>query len=250
MSLSWFPLYHGDYLRDTGDLSCCEHGVYLLLLMRYFAQGPLPNDINRLCRLAAGSDAGVVISILERYWELVDGQWVNRRMEKVREETEQRHLERAESGRKGALTRWQKKIAEPLAKPIAEPLAEPMVTITTTTTVPNGTVKGRRFAPPSPQDVDNFAKEHGLELDAEAFVDFYASKGWKVGTTAMKDWHAAVRNWVRRQQGQAKKGNGASPHTREEWVAWGNAKRLVAKRGESLDAYVTRLKAAYDGGAA
>jgi hypothetical protein len=33
--------------------------------------------------------------------------------------------------------------------------------------------------------------------DAEAFFDFYTSKGWKVGKTAMKDWHAALRNWKR-----------------------------------------------------
>ena len=35
-------------------------------------------------------------------------------------------------------------------------------------------------------------------MDAQRFVDFYASKGWKVGNAGMKDWHAAVRNWERR----------------------------------------------------
>jgi hypothetical protein len=26
-------------------------------------------------------------------------------------------------------------------------------------------------------------------------VNFYSSKGWKVGSAAMKDWRAAVRTW-------------------------------------------------------
>ena len=30
------------------------------------------------------------------------------------------------------------------------------------------------------------------------FVDFYASKGWRVGKEPMKDWEAAVRTWERR----------------------------------------------------
>ena len=32
-------------------------------------------------------------------------------------------------------------------------------------------------------------------IDAESFVDFYASKGWMVGQNKMKDWKACVRTW-------------------------------------------------------
>ena len=32
----WMPVYIGDYLRDTQDLSAEEHGVYFLLLMHYW----------------------------------------------------------------------------------------------------------------------------------------------------------------------------------------------------------------------
>lgn len=32
-------------------------------------------------------------------------------------------------------------------------------------------------------------------VDANRFCDFYASKGWRVGSQPMKDWRAAVRNW-------------------------------------------------------
>lgn len=58
-----------------------------------------------------------------------------------------------------------------------------------------------RFFPPDAAAVAAFAKEQGLSINAEQFVDFYSSKGWRVGNSPMKDWHAAVRTWVRRDQG-------------------------------------------------
>ena len=46
-----------------------------------------------------------------------------------------------------------------------------------------------------------YAAEKGYSIEAERFVDFYASKGWLVGKSPMKDWRAAVRNWVARKDG-------------------------------------------------
>ena len=55
-----------------------------------------------------------------------------------------------------------------------------------------------RFTPPTVDDVRAYAQENGYrDFDAERFVDFYASKGWLVGKSRMKDWKAAVRNWNR-----------------------------------------------------
>ena len=56
----------------------------------------------------------------------------------------------------------------------------------------------KRFTPPTVEDVEAYCQERGNGVDAQRFVDFYASKGWKVGNAGMKDWHAAVRNWERR----------------------------------------------------
>ena len=63
-----------------------------------------------------------------------------------------------------------------------------------------------RFSPPSADDVSAYAAERGLDIDAAAFVDFYAAKGWKVGTSPMRDWRAAVRNWCRRDGGRGRPG--------------------------------------------
>jgi len=59
---------------------------------------------------------------------------------------------------------------------------------------------GKRFVPPTPDEVREYCKERQNLLDAERFVDFYESKGWMVGKSKMKDWKAAVRNWERSQQ--------------------------------------------------
>lgn len=36
-----------------------------------------------------------------------------------------------------------------------------------------------------------------IESEHEKFFDFYESKNWMVGKNKMKDWKAAVRNWMR-----------------------------------------------------
>ena len=45
--------------------------------------------------------------------------------------------------------------------------------------------------------------ERHSPVDPQGFIDFYASKGWMVGKTPMKDWKAACRN-------------------AEKWERWGN----------------------------
>lgn len=61
-------------------------------------------------------------------------------------------------------------------------------------------VKEKRFAPPTPENVSEYCREKGLNVDADRFVDFYESKNWYVGKNKMKDWKAAVRNWARSQR--------------------------------------------------
>lgn len=58
----------------------------------------------------------------------------------------------------------------------------------------------RRFTPPSFEDVKAYCQERGNHVDPQAFIDFYTSKGWKIGKDTMKDWQAAVRTWERREE--------------------------------------------------
>jgi outer membrane biosynthesis protein TonB len=67
-------------------------------------------------------------------------------------------------------------------------------------TPPKGGAGGETkvFKPPTLEEVKAYAAEKRFDLDAESFIDHYAANGWKVGgRAAMKDWKAAVRNWMR-----------------------------------------------------
>ena len=65
-------------------------------------------------------------------------------------------------------------------------------------TVPKKREARKRSSTPSVDEVREYCFERGNGVDAETFVDFYASKGWKVGNAPMKDWKAAVRTWEKR----------------------------------------------------
>ena len=60
---------------------------------------------------------------------------------------------------------------------------------------------GKRFSPPTVEEVKAYCDERDNGVDAQSFVDFYESKGWYVGKNRMKDWKAAVRTWERSSRG-------------------------------------------------
>lgn len=57
-----------------------------------------------------------------------------------------------------------------------------------------------RFTPPTLEEVQLYCGERNNGIDAQRFIDFYSSKGWKVGNTKMKDWKAAIRTWENRNK--------------------------------------------------
>lgn len=52
MTPSWMPWNIDDYLSDTRHLSTLEHGAYVLLIMRYWQKGGLPDDDRMIMRIA------------------------------------------------------------------------------------------------------------------------------------------------------------------------------------------------------
>lgn len=63
----------------------------------------------------------------------------------------------------------------------------------------NKEIKEGRFTPPTLSEVQAYIEEKGYHVDADSFIDFYASKGWMVGKNKMKDWKASVRTWEKRR---------------------------------------------------
>ena len=55
--------------------------------------------------------------------------------------------------------------------------------------------KAKRFVKPTLEEVQAYITEKGLNVNAEKFIDYYESNGWKVGRNPMKDWKATARRW-------------------------------------------------------
>ena len=60
--------------------------------------------------------------------------------------------------------------------------------------------KRKNFVKPTVEEIRAYCEERKNGLDAQAFFDFYESKGWKVGAAKMKDWRASVRTWEQRRK--------------------------------------------------
>jgi len=60
-------------------------------------------------------------------------------------------------------------------------------------------IKTQRFIKPSKEEVFEFMVEKEFEfakIESEKFINFFESKGWKVGKNPMKIWKSAVANWM------------------------------------------------------
>ena len=103
---AWFPLYVGDYLADTLDLTAEEHGAYLLLLMHQWKNGHLPNHLPTLARIGSVSPKRakkvLQIKLLSRYFKQdSEGLYCSPRLEAERVsslEKKRAYIERAQKG--------------------------------------------------------------------------------------------------------------------------------------------------------
>lgn len=82
--------------------------------------------------------------------------------------------------------------------PLGNPPSQKDKEKTTTSSSPKEREKG--FRAPKPEEVEEYMTERrwkDAKRQAEAFIDFYSSKGWMIGKNKMKEWKAAVRTWER-----------------------------------------------------
>lgn len=61
--------------------------------------------------------------------------------------------------------------------------------------------KGARatFVKPTLQEVTDYCKAKGYDIDPLQFCAHYESNGWRVGRNPMKSWRASVVTWVKRR---------------------------------------------------
>jgi hypothetical protein len=55
------------------------------------------------------------------------------------------------------------------------------------------------FKKPTIEEIAEYCREKGYNIDAETFWNFYEAKGWMIGKNKMKNWRAACATWVKKR---------------------------------------------------
>lgn len=98
----WMPLYVGDYMKDTADLTRAEHGSYLLSMMTYWTNGEsLPdNRFRAIC--------GKEFERIKDFYSFVDGRWHHKRIDEELAKCRERMKKAKERSMKGVLAKQAK----------------------------------------------------------------------------------------------------------------------------------------------
>ena len=101
---------------------------------------------------------------------------------------------------------------------------------------PIESVSAKRFAPPTVDQVAEYCRERGNQVNPQRFVDYYTSNGWKVGRQQMKDWKAAVRTWEERDRKEGKQAPVRSAAAQQY------EQRDYSEREETMEEVLMRLQ--------
>lgn len=107
----WMPLYIGDYLGDTMQLTTEQHGAYLLLIMAYWKNGgALPavdQQLAATCKMTADAWSNAK-AMLEYFFDVNDapGYWTHNRIEAEMDSAGKNKEKRVVRAQKAAVARW------------------------------------------------------------------------------------------------------------------------------------------------
>lgn len=196
-------IVYGAWEQQFSLLPPEKQGALMMALFAYINRGELPNEADPAVKMAF--------------------YFIKAAMDDNREKYAKTCAQRSEAGRAGGLAKSSKrsicqsdpskpsKANDCLKNPSKPSLNDFEYEYDSESVPPNGGVKTRakkasRFAPPTTAEVASYVTQRHSPVDPQEFIDFYASKGWLVGKTPMKDWKAACRNaekWDRWQKKEA-----------------------------------------------
>jgi len=199
--MNFYPFHVGDYKSHTDHLTPKEDICYRRLLDHYYLhESPIINDMTAVARHIKMRDSEEVIkSILAEFFDLRGEYWHSTRADKEIEA----YAAKSEKAKKSIACRWANtNVLRTNNERNTSLVYEGITTntITNTNTIikaANPKAPRKAFKIPDATEVSEYCSSIGFSLDGEHFVDYYTTRGWKIGTAAMKDWKAAVRTWKR-----------------------------------------------------
>jgi len=283
MSTPSFQFYPADFLADENVvmMSNQEIGCYIKLMCYCWREGSIPSDLTRIARLC-GEDslamADLWIAIGSCFETATDdpNRLVHPRLVKERSKQIEHKKERANSGRKGAESRWgkvSKGNSSAIAQPLAEPIANDAFSSSSSTSVSiSSNEEIRAVKPPTPPKdkkrrgtklpidfivpVDWLTEaqktmrcsSEAVEADRLAFLHYFTNGKGK--NESCIDWQMTWRNWYRKsysscsmaiegkKNGINQKSDNSVPAKIERAIEERNARRQAEGVGSSSGAFI------------
>lgn len=89
------------------------------------------------------------------------------------------------------------------SQPPSLPSSPPIPPLSPNPTPKEKPPKGGKKKVPTLEEVEDYCLERNNGIDPQAFIDFYAARGWKYGQgKPVVDWKAAVRTWEHRRKAE------------------------------------------------
>ena len=186
-----FLFYSSDFLNGVADLTMEERGQFITLLCLQHQKGTLTD---KTIRLSLGS---VSVDVLSKFSKDKDGNFFNERLNEEIEKRIQFTESRRNNGSKGGRPKNNTKPLGLAKHNLMEDVNENE----------NEDININKSKCTFEEVYEYMAIRIGKEnakLEAEKFVNYYTSNGWKVGKNPMKSWTHAVNNWITNTKQYAK----------------------------------------------
>lgn len=186
-----FLFYSSDFLNGVADLTMEERGQFITLLCLQHQKGTLTD---KTIRLSLGS---VSVDVLSKFSKDKDGNFFNERLNEEIEKRIQFTESRRNNGSKGGRPKNNTKPLGLAKHNLMEDVNENE----------NEDININKSKCTFEEVYEYMAIRIGKEnakIEAEKFVNYYTSNGWKVGKNPMKSWGAAANNWITNTKQYAK----------------------------------------------
>jgi uncharacterized protein YdaU (DUF1376 family) len=186
-----FLFYSSDFLNGVADLTMEERGQFITLLCLQHQKGTLTD---KTIRLSLGS---VSVDVLSKFLKDKDGNFFNERLSEEIEKRIQFTESRRNNGSKGGRPKNNTKPLGLAKHNLMEDVNENE----------NEDININKSKCTFDQVYEYMAIRIGIDqakIEAEKFVNYYTSNGWKVGKNPMKSWGAAANNWITNTKQYAK----------------------------------------------
>jgi hypothetical protein len=186
-----FLFYSSDFLNGVADLTMEERGQFITLLCLQHQKGTLTD---KTIRLSLGS---VSVDVLSKFSKDKDGNFFNERLNEEIEKRIQFTESRRNNGSKGGRPKNNTKPLGLAKHNLMEDVNENE----------NEDIIINKSKCTFEEVYEYMAIRIGTEvakIEAEKFVNYYTSNGWKVGKNPMKSWGAAANNWITNTKQYAK----------------------------------------------